>query len=148
MFSDASASIVSDSGERSEPSQVAFTGYLISGQGGPDVADDFQIDELAEGSVPILAINGEIDLSKAPDLRARLVKIAASGAALVVVDLTEVTFLDSTALGVLVSGLKRMRAAGGDLRLVVTRPNLVKVFEITGLLDLFPLFASRVEAVA
>jgi anti-sigma B factor antagonist len=129
-------------------SQVAFTGQQYPGGGGLDVADDFQIDEVTEGNVPVLSINGEIDLSKAPDLRERLVTIASTGAPLAIVDLTEVTFLDSTALGVLVSGLKRMRAGGGDLRLVVTRPNLVKVFEITGLLDLFPLFSSRSEAAA
>jgi anti-sigma B factor antagonist len=144
----APASFMSEIEEHVEASQVAFTGYLYSGQGGLEVADDFQIDEVVEGNVPILAITGEIDLSKAPDLRARLVNIAGSGATLAVVDLTDVTFLDSTALGVLVSGLKRMRAIDGDLRLVVTRPNLVKVFEITGLLDLFPLFASRSEALA
>jgi anti-sigma B factor antagonist len=134
--------------EQGEVTQVGFTGQSYTGPGGLDVVDDFQIDEVSEGTVPVLAISGEIDLSKAPDLRERLVTIAASGASLAVVDLTEVTFLDSTALGVLVSGLKRMRSSGGDLRLVATRPNLVKVFEITGLLDLFPLFESRAEAVA
>jgi anti-sigma B factor antagonist len=148
MAPEFSAPLVSNYREQDHTSQVAFTGHLLSGHGGPEVADDFQIDEFVEGSAPVLAITGEIDLSKAPDLRARLVKIASGDAPLVVVDLTEVTFLDSTALGVLVSSLKRMRSGGGDLRLVVTRPNLVKVFEITGLLDLFPLFASRREAVS
>lgn len=148
MTPDAPASVMNSGNDvPRDSSQVAFTGHHYPGQGGLEVTDDFQIDEVAEGSVPVLAISGEIDLSKAPDLRERLVSIAASGAEVAVVDLTEVTFLDSTALGVLVSGLKRMRASGGDLRLVVTRPNLVKVFEITGLLDLFPLFATRGEAV-
>ncbi len=148
MTTDAPVRFMSDAEKFDEPPQLAFNPYQLPGQGGLDVADDFQIDEVAEGSVPVLAVNGEIDISKAPDLRERLVTIASKGTPLAVVDLTEVTFLDSTALGVLVSGLKRMRAGGGDLRLVVTRPNLVKVFEITGLLDLFPLFATRAEAVA
>ena len=126
-------------------SPLAFIGRETMGG---DVADDFGIEEADEGGVPVLAVSGEIDLSRAPELRERLVAIAASGAKLAVVDLTDVTFLDSTALGVLVSGLKRMRAAGGDLRLVMTRPNLMKVFEITGLLDLFPMSSSRAEAVA
>jgi anti-sigma B factor antagonist len=110
--------------------------------------DTFEIREVGDGSIPVLAVTGEIDLSTAPELREKLVETAGKGDALVVVDLTEVSFLDSTALGVLVSGLKRMRATGGDLRLVVTRPNLVKVFEITGLTDLFPMFTTRAEAVA
>jgi anti-sigma B factor antagonist len=129
-------------------SPVAFIGHHISWYGGNRVGDDFHIDEVAEGGVPVLAVTGEIDLSKAPDLRERIMHLASAGDDLAVVDLTEVTFLDSTALGVLVSGLKRMRSSGGDLRLVVNRPNLVKVFEITGLLELFPLFPSRAEAVA
>jgi anti-sigma B factor antagonist len=148
MNIDVPATVVSKTEEDPNTSQLTFAGQRHTGPGGLDVADDFQIDEVAEGTVPVLAINGEIDLSKAPDLRERLAKIASAGATLAIVDLTEVTFLDSTALGVLVSGLKKMRAGGGDLRLVVTRPNLVKVFEITGLLDLFPLFLTRSEAVA
>jgi anti-sigma B factor antagonist len=54
-----------------------------------------------------------------------------------VLDLSEVTFLDSTGLGVLITGLKRCRSAGGNLVLVTAQPNVLKVLEITGLNDVF-----------
>jgi len=65
----------------------------------------------------------------------------------VVVDLLGVTFMDSTALGVLVGALKRCRQAGGSMRIVVADPRVLKVFEITGLTELFSLFATLDEAV-
>ena len=52
-------------------------------------------------------------------------------------DLLEVSFLDSTALGVLVGGLKRCRELGGDMRVVVVGPRIIKIFEITGLTNVF-----------
>lgn len=108
----------------------------------------FEIAEDTSGDVPVLAVKGEIDVSTAPELRDRLVQANQKGATTVVVDLSEVTFLDSTALGVLVSGLKRFRSAGGDLRLVVTGRSVAKVLEITGLNDVFKIFATADEAVA
>ena len=67
---------------------------------------------------------------------------------LAVADLSKVTFLDSTALGVLVSGVKRFRAGGGDLRIVVTEHHIAKVFAITGLNDLFSIYPSAARAVS
>ena len=58
----------------------------------------------------------------------------------VVVDLLKVTFIDSTALGVLIGGLKRSQSAGGVFRIVVAEPRILKIFEITGLTDLFSIF--------
>jgi len=63
-----------------------------------------------------------------------------------VVDLLGVTFLDSTALGVLVGALKRCREAGGDLRLVIAEPRILKVFEITGLTEVFTITPTIDEA--
>jgi anti-sigma B factor antagonist len=53
------------------------------------------------------------------------------------VDLRAVTFLDSTALGALVGVLKRCRELGGDLRLAITEPRILKLFAITGLQKTF-----------
>jgi anti-sigma B factor antagonist len=107
----------------------------------------FEIAEGSENGVPVLSIRGEIDVSTAPELRDRLLSVAQSGSTRAVVDLREVTFLDSTALGVLVSALKRFRAADGDLRLVVTGRSIVKVLEITGLVDVFMIFDTVEKAV-
>jgi anti-sigma B factor antagonist len=113
-----------------------------------EMEEVFEIAENADDTTPVLSVRGEIDVSTAPELRDRLLGVAQDGHSTVVVDLSEVTFLDSTALGVLVSGLKRFRAAGGDLRLVVTGRSVTKVLEITGLNEVFPIFDSVAGAVA
>lgn len=95
---------------------------------------------------PIVSVRGEIDVSTAPELRNRLLEVAEKGHTTVVVDLGEVSFLDSTALGVLVGSLKRFRSAGGDLRLVVSTRPVYKVLEITGLIDVFPIYSTPAQA--
>jgi len=101
-----------------------------------------------EQAVPVLAVAGEIDVYTAPKLRSQLLALANGGHSTVIADLSEVTFVDSTGLGVLVSGLKRFREAGGDLRLVVTAPQILKIFEITGLADVFSVHETVASAVA
>jgi len=64
----------------------------------------------------------------------------------VVVDLTETTFIDSTTLGVLVGGVKRLRPEGGKVSLVCSDRNITKIFEITGLNKVFPIYETRAEA--
>lgn len=76
---------------------------------------------------------GELDLATAPVFRQSLVDAINSGAARVVVDLAEVTFIDSTGLGVLVGAIKRARANGAELVAVSAAPSIRKVFEITGI---------------
>ena len=62
--------------------------------------------------------------------------------------LEAVDFIDSTGLGVLISGLKRVRTHDGEFALVCTEPRILKVFEITGLLAVFPVFGTIDDAVA
>lgn len=90
----------------------------------------------------MVAVTGEIDVATAPQLQECLHALIAEGAASLVLDLLGVTFLDSTALGVLVGALKRCREQGGDLKLVVADPRIMKIFEITGLTTVFPIVAS------
>lgn len=98
------------------------------------------------GSV-VLAIRGEIDVYTAPRLRERLIELVKEGHRQVVVDLDQVDFLDSTGLGVLVGGLKRLRTNDGDLVIVCNQPRILKVFEITGLDKVFGLHPSVDAAV-
>lgn len=107
----------------------------------------FHISEDLSDDVPVVCAAGEIDVATAPPLRDRLQSLTAMGKSTVVVDLLGVSFLDSTALGVLVGALKRCRESGGDLPLVITEPRILKVFEITGLTDVFPIHATVDEAV-
>lgn len=98
---------------------------------------DFQIEERSGGTTPVIAVSGEIDVATAPQLRECLHRTVAAGNATVVLDLLDVSFLDSTALGVLVGALKRCREQGGDLHVVVADPRILKIFEITGLTNVF-----------
>jgi anti-sigma B factor antagonist len=100
---------------------------------------NFSIEERIDQGVPIIAVIGEIDVATAPQLRERLHGVIAEGRATVVLDLLGVTFLDSTALGVLVGALKRCRELGGELHVVVADARIKKIFEITGLNKVFPL---------
>ena len=95
----------------------------------------------------VLSVSGEIDMATAPNLRERLHALLADDKSHLVVDLDDVGFLDSTALGVLVGVLKRARTEGGEVRIVSTQPRVRKVFEITRLDSAFDLFDSVDEAV-
>jgi len=99
------------------------------------------------GSVPTVTVVGEIDVTTAPELRSALLGLATAAEPTVIVDLRSVTFLDSTALGVLVGTHKQCRELGGELRLVVSEPRILKIFEITGLTELFDIRADRHDAV-
>jgi anti-sigma B factor antagonist len=101
------------------------------------VDQDFEIVESGTEAVPVIAVSGEIDVATAPQLREVLHRVIAEGGSTVVLDLLGVTFLDSTALGVLVGALKRCRETGGDLQVVVADPRIMKIFEITGLTNVF-----------
>jgi anti-sigma B factor antagonist len=96
----------------------------------------------------VLAVKGEVDVYTAPRLRERLVDLVSQGRLQIVVDLEGVDFLDSTGLGVLVGGLKRLRSNDGSLGLVCTQSRILKVFEITGLTKVFPIFDSVDAATA
>jgi len=100
----------------------------------------------AAGDVWVIALAGEVDLYTAPEFKQQLLDVIAQGASQVVVDLTETTFIDSTTLGVLVGGVKRLRPEGGQVSIVCSDRNITKIFEITGLNRIFPIHASRAEA--
>jgi anti-sigma B factor antagonist len=113
-------------------------------EGGVD--QDFHIEERAGTHPPVVAVSGEIDVATAPQLRECLHHVIAQGEATVVLDLLGVTFLDSTALGVLVGALKRCRELGGELHVVVADSRIVKIFEITGLTSVFTIADSLESA--
>lgn len=102
----------------------------------------FELAEETRGDLAIIAVSGEVDVVTAPTLRDRLDDQLAGGQVRVVVDLSGVTFLDSTGLGVLVRGMKRCSELGGELILVATEPRILKLFAITGLNDAFSIVPS------
>jgi anti-sigma B factor antagonist len=100
------------------------------------------------GPYTVLEVGGEVDVYTAPRLRERLIEVIDGGARSVVVDLGRVDFLDSTGLGVLVGALKRLRAVGGTFGLVCAKEPLLKIFRITALDQVFPLYPSVEAATA
>ena len=107
---------------------------------------DIQTEKLSQDAYAI-SLSGEVDLYTAPEFKQQLLELVGRGAKDVVVDLTNTTFIDSTTLGVLVGGVKRLRPNGGQLSLVCSDRNITKIFEITGLDKVFPIYATREEAV-
>ena len=96
----------------------------------------------------IVAVGGEIDVYTAPKLRDKITELVAAGVYDLVVDMGEVEFLDSTGLGVLVGGLKKVRAHDGSLQLVCSQDRLLKIFRITGLAKVFVIHDSADAALA
>jgi anti-sigma B factor antagonist len=101
------------------------------------VNEDVAITEERDGGRATLTVKGEIDVASAPALRNHLHAVCVDGVSTVVVDLRQVTFLDSSALGVLVGALRRCREVESELQLVINSPRLLKIFEITGLTSVF-----------
>jgi anti-sigma B factor antagonist len=93
----------------------------------------------------VVSVEGELDLSTAPRLKWMLVDALETGGTVPVVDLSLVTFMDSTALGVLV-GVARRLAPGTRLAVVCVRPNVLKIFEFAGLDGAFAIFSTLDEA--
>ncbi|HVF13592.1 MAG TPA: STAS domain-containing protein [Acidimicrobiales bacterium] len=108
---------------------------------------DLGLDVTERGKYTVLSVQGEVDVYTAPKFRERLIELVTEGKHQIVVDLDGVDFLDSTGLGVLVGGLKRLRSHDGDLRLVCTQSRILKVFEITGLTKVFSIHDSVDSAV-
>jgi len=109
---------------------------------------DVQVTTEDVGVRTVLRVAGEIDVSSADRLRERIALLLSEGRTDLVVDLTGVTFMDSTGLGLLVGTLKRVRGAGGRLVLVVDSERLLKVFRITGLTQVFTITGSLEDALA
>ena len=94
----------------------------------------------------IVELEGEVDIYSSPQFREALSQGIGEGATRVVVDLAKVTFIDSTALGVVVGGVKSLRARGGSLDIVCRDDNIRRIFEITGLDRILGMYRSLDEA--
>jgi len=81
----------------------------------------------------VIAVSGEVDIATSPALDSAVITAIGEGAKHITIDLTDVSFMDSSGLGVVVRGLKRSREADIDLDLVITNDRVLKVFAITGL---------------
>ena len=103
-----------------------------------------QVESLANGAV--ITLSGELDAYDAPELRRTFETLLETEPALVVLDLTGVTFLDSTVLGAIVGLLRRVREGGGELRTVLPDTTARRIFEITNLVAALDVWPSKEDA--
>ena len=108
-------------------------------------AHGFGVTSQPIASGTMVTVTGELDAHTAPQVR-EMVEAAITPGAKVAVDLTGVTFLDSTGLGVFVTALKHLREVDGTLDLVITSPRVLKVFELTGLDVVIPIHEDTASA--
>jgi anti-sigma B factor antagonist len=90
-----------------------------------------------DGTVATLKLDGELDMATAPDLTHCFHLLVDEGHVRVVADMSELDFIDSTGLGALVGGLKRLREHDGDIVLKDPKPLVVKLLALTGLDKVF-----------
>lgn len=102
----------------------------------------------APGGVQALDLEGEVDVYTAPALRQAILDQVEKGTKHLLVDLTRVEYLDSTGLGILIGGVKRLKEQGGSLRLVGPSARITRIFDITGLNKIFDVYATEQDALA
>jgi anti-sigma B factor antagonist len=113
------------------------------------MADDVDFVVTRHASHTVIAVTGYLDVSTSPRFREKIHSVADEAPPALIIDLGEVEFLDSSALGVVLNGWKLMQAAGGVLTVVSPQPRITKVFEITALhlsINVFPSMAEAVDA--
>jgi len=109
---------------------------------------DLKLGHYSKDGIEVVTVEGEIDIYTVPRLRELLIDLAAKNTYQLIVDLDRVGFLDSTGLGVLVGGLKRVRPHDGWLDLVCTQERILKIFKITGLTKVFAIYETVDQAIA
>ena len=115
-----------------------------------DEREGAELDVMLEsvGSFSLIGLSGEVDVYSAPKLRETIKNLVDDGKYNIVVDLEKVAFLDSTGLGVLVGGLKRLKHHDGELGIICNQEKILRIFRITGLTKVFPIYRSRDELLA
>ena len=97
----------------------------------------------AEGECYIVDLAGEIDVYTSPKVKDALSELIDRGSYHLTINLEKVRYIDSTGLGVLIGGLKRVREHGGTVNLVCTNPQIKKIFDITGLVKIFGIYETE-----
>ena len=95
----------------------------------------------------VFELSGSLDIATSPTVRASLLEASARGDHRLIVDLTNVDFLDSTGLGALIGAQRRAKEFDGEVRLVVKEGQIVRLLRITGLLKIFAVYPSLNDAV-
>src|SRR5690349_7353970 len=108
---------------------------------------DLKLGHYNEDGIEVIDVRGQIDIYTAPRLRELLIDLVSKNNYQLIVNVDKVEFLDSTGLGVLVGGLKRVRAHDGSLDLVCTQERVLQIFRITGLTQVFGIHETVNQAI-
>ena len=106
------------------------------------------LEEAVDERTHVLAPEGEVDAVSSPQLGKRILALAEDGSSCVIVDLSEVTFMDSNGIGVLLNAMRQLASRGGQLLLVCPTERVLRPFRITGLIGRLSISSSREEALA
>jgi len=109
---------------------------------------EFAVEHRVEKDVTVVKVRGELDVFSSPRLREQLLDVIDTGPIRLVVDLSDVTFLDSTGLGVLVGIYHRLRARNGTMSFVGANERVRRVFHVTQLTKIFMLYDDLEQALA
>ena len=96
-----------------------------------ETRESFYLGVEQNSGAAVVTVGGDVDLHSAPLLRDQLTSLLDEGARAIVLDLSDATFLDSMALGVILAAKKRLTAEQGNLEVVVPTPEIRRIFEIT-----------------
>jgi anti-sigma B factor antagonist len=102
----------------------------------------------ATNGAVVLDLEGEVDVYTAPLLRQEMLGQADSGNRNLIVNLSQVEYLDSTGLGILIGGVKRLKELDGSLKLVGPSARILRIFDITGLNRIFDVYPTEEDAIA
>ena len=96
----------------------------------------------------VVKLAGEIDMSHSPGVHQALVEILENRPTRLVIDLTDVSYMDSSGVGILVDALRRVRVSSAKLALVAVAPRVLSVLQITKLDQFFEMYQTVEEALA
>jgi anti-sigma B factor antagonist len=108
----------------------------------------FDLVRIDLNGIPVIVVYGDLDVLTTPLLHEALEQVFNEEPSAVLIDLANVTFLDSTALGALVVAQRHLQDKGGELRLAAVPPAVAKVFDMTGLTERFQIYADADSATA
>jgi anti-sigma B factor antagonist len=120
----------------------------MSVNGTPQHHEDLSIHVRVVDEMQVFELVGSLDIATSPTVRAALTSASERGNHRLVVDLTQVDFLDSTGLGALIGGQRRAKEFNGEVRLVAKEGQILRLLRITGLLKVFAVYATLDDALA
>jgi len=100
------------------------------------------------GPVTVVVPRGDLDMAVADTVKRTLTELVDKGQSRIVLDLTAVSYIDSSGLGAFVASMKHARSAGGDIKLCAMQSDVRSIFDMTRLIKVVDAYPSRTEALA